>query len=134
MQPRDTIYRLAGHPRDYQWCHQLFNDQGLDDQALSWPTIMALKDDELVGCLSTTPSKTAVIAGPMTVKKAHPLITIIRLIEAYDVIMRAAGVTSYDFGIDGEAHPSWLKIVHKHEMHPYAYVGEVAWFTRKIGG
>lgn len=99
MFPRSTKYRLATSPADYKACRALFADNhGADPtNSLSFPTVMAERDGALVGFLSTWSSKKALIAGPLEVKGGKNIFLFIRLIEAYENVMRIAGVKRFLF-------------------------------------
>jgi hypothetical protein len=132
MYPRETIYRLARSTKDFQRCHALLADQGVERSPLSYPTVMALRGDVLMGCLSRIPSETAVIAGPLAVSSARPLITVMRLIEAWDGVLWRAGVRSYHFGIQLPEHKAWLAIIEKMGLQPYSQDEQVVWFRREM--
>lgn len=99
MFPRSTKYRLATSPNDYKACRALFaENHGADpDHSLTFPTVLAERNGEVVGFLSTWDDKKALIAGPLEVKGGKNIFTFIRLIEAYENVMRSAGVTQFLF-------------------------------------
>lgn len=99
MRPRDTKYRLAASPRDYQKCRALFiENHGAEPlRSFSFPTVVAERAGEIVGFLSTWDQKTALIAGPLEVKGGKNMFMFIRLIEAYENVLRAAGVKRFLF-------------------------------------
>jgi hypothetical protein len=132
MSPRQTRYRLAKTTRDFQRCHTLCRQQGIDAPRLSWPTVMALRDDELIGMLSRIPSDKAVIAGPLAVTGRHPLLTIIRLVEGFDVMLWHAGVRVYHFGVDTQQHKEWIRLLDKLGFQPYTVTDEAAWYRRRL--
>lgn len=134
MRPRETIYRLAYSSKDYQRCHALVRVQGEEDFPFSWPTIMALRGDVLRGILGTVPSEHAVVAGPLVVTPARPLITIIRLIEAYELVLWKAGVRSYYFRVLMPQGKPWLALLDKAGLMPYAQEDTGVWFRRQMGG
>lgn len=133
MRPRETSYRLAYSPRDYQKCHRLLVDLGQPEPQLSWPTVMAFRGIQVVGCLSTQPSKQAIIAGPLAISTPRPIITAMRLIDAYEGILRHAGVTMYEFAIELDKNPQWLQVVSKFGVIPYYHDARVVWFRRELG-
>jgi hypothetical protein len=132
MRPRQTIYRLAKTTRDFQRCHALCREQGIDAGRLSWPTVMGLRHDELIGMLSRIPSDKAVIAGPLAVTGKHPLLTIIRLVEGFDVMLWHAGVRVYHFGVDLSLHKEWIRLLGKLGMDPYIIYEGAAWYRREL--
>jgi hypothetical protein len=131
MRPRETVYRLAKTTRDFQRCHTLCRQQGIDAPRLSWPTVMALRDAELIGMLSRIPSDKAVIAGPLAVTGRHPLLTIIRLVEGFDVMLWHAGVRVYHFGVH-LTNKEWIRLLSKLGFEPYTRDQEAAWYRREL--
>jgi len=105
MTPRDTEYRLAASPRDYARCRDLMRGQPeASDTHLTFPTVMAERAGRLLGFLSTHPSKDAVIAGPLILAPdlPRPGFVTLRLGEAYDAVMRKAGMAFYWFHVPPE--------------------------------
>jgi hypothetical protein len=82
MKPRGTRSRLAQRPKDDQRCHRRLKDQDQEKPQQRWPTVMAERDGQWVGCLSTILHQQALIAGPWAVATKRPLVTAMRLIEA----------------------------------------------------
>lgn len=133
MRPRATTYRLAYSAQDYHRCHQFLKDQGQEEEgSLSWPTVMAAREGALVGCLSTIPSKTAIIAGPLVVSTKRPLMTVMRLVDAYEYVLREASISAYHFGIDLTEHQDWLDLLLKLGRQPYHRDEQAAWFKRDL--
>jgi hypothetical protein len=132
MYPRDTIYRLARSTKDFQRCHALLAEQGVERSPLSYPTVMALRGETLVGCLSRITSDTAVIAGPLAVSSPRPILTVMRLISAWEGVLWRAGVRSYHFGIDTTQHKEWLRMIEKVGLVPYHTDEQYVWFKREL--
>jgi hypothetical protein len=110
MIPRDTTYRLAHAPRDYARCHTLMREEG-PPVKLGWPTVLAERDGKVIGFVSTQPRRDALVAGPLVLNGTpRPGIVVMRLAEAYDLVMRKAGVTSYLFHVDTD-NAKWLEIL-----------------------
>lgn len=131
MYPRETTYRLAG-PQDYPKAHAFLRAQGADDGRLSWPTVLAWRGEEIIGVLSRVAHKKAVIAGPLVVAGARPLMTIIRLVEAWERVMWRLGTTEYFFGVDLTTGKAWLRLLDKAGLVPYTQADGAAWFKRTI--
>jgi hypothetical protein len=130
MYARDTSYQLAYSPNDFSRCHALLEGLHVERSRLAWPTVMALRGDVLIGCLSRIPSTQAVIAGPLAVTSTHPLLTTMRLVEAWEGVLWSAGIRSYHFGIQVPEHKAWLAIVEKLGLQPYDRSEQVVWFKR----
>jgi hypothetical protein len=136
VRPTKTTYRLANGPKDYQRCHQFLKDQGQDELHLSWPTIMAIRDTQVIGCLGTDLSKDALVAGPLVISAEirRPFIPMIRLIDAYEVVLTHAGISSYYFGVELPAQPAWLRLIESMGVMPYYQDQDAIWFHRQLKG
>lgn len=134
MIPRDTLYRLAHSPRDYGACRALMLSQG-QDATCSFPTVLAEREGKIVGFCATQPRKDAVVAGPMAVSKdlPRPGITIIRLGEAYENVLRHAGVKVYWFHVEPHMK-EWADILRRVGFEPFAEDAEGIRFRRVLNG
>lgn len=133
MTPRDTRYRLAASSRDYARCHALLRAQGPDTD-LTFPTVLAEREGQVVGFLSTRPSKQAIIAGPLVIDRAtsRPAITAWRLADAYEIILRRAGVTSYAFHVSA-GRPEWVSTLGRLGFEPWqAEPSGGMWYRRAL--
>lgn len=94
----NTKYKVAVTPRDYQICHNLADKEGFLHNTYSFPTIMAIKEGELVGFISTHIEGESIVCGPLVVKtdRNHAM-TLVRLVEAYDLALRSMGIEWYIF-------------------------------------
>src|ERR671914_1764118 len=110
MLPRETHYRLAHSPRDYARCHALLRQHG-PVVKLGWPTVLAERRGEVLGFVSTRPDQRVIVAGPLVVNGTpRPGIVVMRLADAYDRVMRKAGVTSYLFHVE-PGNARWLEML-----------------------
>lgn len=128
-----TIYRLAASPRDYAAAHDLVKAEGLPEHRISFPTVMAWKDNELTGILSTYIDKNTIYAGPLVLKKGQRRSwTLIRLVETYEKVMRSMTIKSYFFSVD-KANKEWLdKISDVYELKPYTEHNGRYWYQRNL--
>lgn len=128
-----TIYRLAASPRDYVAAHDLIKAEGVEQARLSFPTVMAWKDNELTGILSTYIDKNTIYAGPLVLKKGQRRSwTLIRLVETYEKVMRDMTIKSYFFSVD-KANKEWLdKISDVYELKPYTEYNGRYWYQRNL--
>lgn len=101
MFPSTTVYRLADCPNDYSACHKIMRANGRHDWDLHWPTVVAVRDKEIIGFLSSNKVSWCQMAGPLELKRPSPFVTL-RLIESYEFVMRYLGVSSYVFFIAKE--------------------------------
>lgn len=128
-----TLYRLAASPRDYAKAHDLIASEGLPEHRLSFPTIMAWKDNELTGLLSTHIDKDTIYAGPLVLKSGQRRSwTLIRLVENYERIMREMKIKQFIFSVD-KANKEWLdKISQTYAFEPYTEYNGRYWYKRNL--
>ncbi len=131
MHPARTDYRLAHTLDHYKLCHALMDATETPKQALAFPTVYALRDGIILGFLSSYTKGGAVCAGPLVLDPTQkaPGLTAIRLLDAYELILKAAGVSTFLFHI-AKANPQWKALVDKFDLHPY-HETEDAWWYRK---
>lgn len=128
-----TTYKIAETAQDYKRVHALIKSEGMEDAALAFPTIMAIEDDEVVGCLGTNTQQSMIIAGPLVLKSDKKRsFTIIRLVEAYELVMRHCKIKSFIFSTD-LTNEKWLEYIDTVlGFTPYHKDAERAWFIRKL--
>lgn len=129
-----TSYKIAETAMDYTKAHALIRNEGQnDDFQLSFPTILAMEDDEVVGVLGTNVTQKYILAGPLVLKSDRKRsFTIIRLVELYDATMRAAGIRSFIFATD-LSNTRWLEYIDKVlGFKPYTIKHGKAWFIRNL--
>lgn len=123
-----TVYRLAHSPKDYAACHALLTERA----TLSWPTIVAERDGSIIGFLATQPRTDAIVAGPLAVRPSPGAAwTLMRLIDAYEAVLRLAGVTSYRFFVE-RANARWTRLVAKLGLEPLSQDDTHAWYERRV--
>jgi hypothetical protein len=96
MRPSTTKYRLVKPGGEFNKLYALAKRVGmpLATGTLNWPTVAAERDGKVIGFLSTLPTNEAILAGPLVIEHKS-MLTAIRLIEAYEVVLKAAGVRTY---------------------------------------
>ena len=127
-----TLYRLATSAQDYRKCHALLKAEGLSYK-LSFPTVMADRDGDIVGFLSTAPRKDAVIAGPLFIRgdmRGQGFLTL-RLGEAYENVMRAAGIREYLAVVD-PGNERWTEALDAAGLEPMGEHDGRLWFKRRL--
>lgn len=131
MHSERTIYRLADNPNDYRACHDILRAHNRPaDWKLKWPTVVAVRDNEIIGFLSTNKSHWAVMAGPLELKIPSPFV-VLRLIEAYEVALLYMGVSRYCFYIAKDAeHAHWLAQARRLGLTPISETPENIYFER----
>jgi len=106
--------------------------EGIEDE-LAFPTVMAIKDGQLTGFISTHISNDMIVAGPMVIRSgARRYWTLIRLIEHYENVMRSIGITSYIFSIDANDEKWTADIKELYGVDPYAEQEGRKFFVRNI--
>lgn len=128
-----TEYRLAMGGDDYRRAHELMTAEHMEQDELAFPTMMAWKDNELTGFISTHISNDLIVAGPMVIKSGRPRYwTLIRLIENYETVMRDIGITAYVFSIDASDEKWTQDIWDIYGTRPYAERDGRKFFVRNI--
>lgn len=98
MKPLKTLYRLASTAADYRACHALMRANANFNQQLHFPTVVADRDGKIWGFLSTNECDWCLMAGPLETQTPNPIM-VMRLVEAYENVIRLMGVTRYCFAI-----------------------------------
>lgn len=132
MRPFSTLYRLS-EPGDVHTCKQIWRenkDLFGAPQKLGWPTVVAQRDGRLLGFLSTDPTKKVIVAGPLIVGKNCSAIIVIRLVEAYENIIRP-WVNGYYFHVE-KKNSHWLKMIRKLDFRETGKSRSGFWFYREF--
>ncbi len=106
--------------------------QGITPAPFGWPTVMGWIGKEPIGLLGTIKKPDVILAGPLVVTRKHnngP--TILRLIDAYEVVLRLAKVTSYMFSVE-EDNSFGEMITRLSGDKPYTIVDGLLWFNRRL--
>ena len=118
-----TTYRLATTPADYRKCRALVRQHD-SPKPMTFPTVMAVRDGQVIGVLGTQKRDDMIVAGPFVLAHKSPFV-VLHLLDAYDLVMRRAGIVAYHFYIDpGNAH--WQAQVER--------LGFTAWSRDEAGG
>lgn len=131
-----TVYKVAESGADYKRVHGLIKAEGVENaDKLSFPTIMAMDDEsgECVGCLGTNTEQGMIIAGPLVIKRDRRRThTIIRLVEAYEAVMRHCKIKSFIFSAKADDE-QWLRYIDEVlGFTPYYKDDAYAWFVWKL--
>lgn len=126
-----TSYKLLER-RDIEACHKLLEKHRMRRGEFGFPTIVAKRNRRIVGLLATRPSTEAVIAGPLLVALPSRAFVAMRLVEAYEIVLKASGVTSYLFHIKKE-NPWARQAAEAFGIEHYAEdVKGNLWFKREL--
>ena len=128
-----TEYSLVNSSKGYSQCHDFLKSNGMKHSGFTFPTIMAKREGEVIGVLGTIPLKNVVVAGPLWVSVAgNGSFVAIRIIEAYDNVMRNAGLTMYYFSVEKD-NPKWLSLIRKMDTEELDDNDpELFWFKRTL--
>lgn len=98
---------------------------------MSWPTVIAERDDEMIGVIGTHAHRNAVVAGFL--HAPHP-ITALRLVEAYENVLRLAGVREYWFSLAKDAPTRWREVIEENPdiVTPRGEHDGADWYKRKL--
>lgn len=129
MHPTSTLYRLADNPSDYRACHAILRANNQPKWTLHWPTVVAERDGKIIGFLATNKSNWCHLVGPLELAQPSHFITAIRLLEAYENLMRFLSVTSYCFFIERK-NDKWLQAIKDFGFVPIKANPEAVWFER----
>ena len=104
MKPARTKIRLARPGGEWNRLYAMAKRAGGRPHKgdFGFPTVVAERDGEVIGFLSTWPSDKAVFAGPLVVDGGKNPFLFIRLVEGYENVLKAAGVKVYLHHIDKE--------------------------------
>lgn len=133
----NTEYILASTVADYTKCHSFLHEEEVKHDKLAFPTVMAVRDNQIVGVLGTIPLKDAVVAGPMHIGvKGNPSFVLIRLVESYENVLRMAGVSMYNFYVL-KKDKLWISAIERirdsWEIHQlYTDQSDRVWFERRL--
>lgn len=128
-------YRIADTAEDYKKARRFLESERGAVERLTFPTILATQDKELVGVMGThlNMQLKVAIAGPLIVKSDRlRMFTIIRLVENYEAVMRSCGLSSFLFRVDLD-NWKWIdKIKNVLNMEPYDIRTDGMWFKWEI--
>ncbi len=126
-----TIYNLATSSSDYKACKKFLQDNDEEPVKLSFPTIIARRDNKVIGLLSTRPNENSIIAGPLVNPKRNGLLYL-NLVEAYEGVLIRAGVKEYVFNIPQTETDYLDQIFRATRMTPFTFKDGLYWFRRII--
>jgi hypothetical protein len=94
------LYRLAKPGGEYNRLYALSEREGFKKEPLGWPVVVAEENGKVIGFLATYPTDDALIAGPLVIEGGKRPFVFMRLVDAYENLMRMAGVSVYCFRVD----------------------------------
>ncbi len=132
MRPVSTTFRIVRPGGAFNKLYALAKRVGqpLATGTLNWPTVAAERDGKVIGFLSTLPVNGVVMAGPLVLEKPSMLMTI-RLGEAYEVVLRLAGVNTY-FHMVSKEQPAYVSMLERLGYTQYGVDGEQIVMKREL--
>lgn len=120
-----TTYKIANkdeYPAVFEYLGQ--------SPDITFPVIIAKREDKIVGVFCTFNSKQAVVAGP--IKSDSSQITM-KLGENYDNLLKSMGIKTYVFAV--EKGTKWLKVIKKLDdiYKEFNEDEDVIWYRREYG-
>lgn len=130
----ETIYRLAKGPADYRRAQAIAKVRGAYQGPMGFPTVLAERDGEVIGFVSTHPKADAVLCDRLAVSGQieNPSRLVFRLAEAYERVMWMAGVRVFYIWIEN-GNEDLLPLVTRIYGNPYHVDAEHTWFRVDIG-
>ena len=128
-------FRVASSDADYALADRLTAKVGEKRVMLSFPTVMAFDEDELIGFIGTRIEKKLVVAGPLImIPEQRRIFTALRLCEVYESVLRNIGLTSVIFHVEtGSLLDKAIKRYYP-SMEPYARQGDQSFFVWRLDG
>lgn len=102
MTPRDTVVRLVNPGGEWNRLYAMAKRAGgkVHKGDFAFPTVVAVRNGEIVGFVATQPNPDAVVAGPLVIDGGPNIFIFLRLAEGYENVLRLAGVKTYLHVID----------------------------------
>ena len=120
-----TEYKIALTPKEWKDCHSLMDN----DDELSYPTVMAVRDGKAIGMISTASGEKSLFASYVI---ANSIFTCIGLYELYDKTMKAMNVNHYLFNIEKVNTKMINTIERLFGIKPFGETDKVLFYVRRI--
>jgi hypothetical protein len=125
-------YKIAVTPADFHQAHALMREEGVPEQSLGFPTVMALEDDEIIGIIGTDIQNDMILAGPLVVKSDRKrIMSAIKMVEMYEMALRAVKISTFIFYVEEGSFLDKM-IARYSEYQPYAVQGTKKFFIRRL--
>jgi len=120
-----TEYKVAETDKDFEGCRKLIDG----DEQLSPPTVMAVRNGEVIGLISTSCGKDSIFAAPMV---SNSVFTSIGLYELYEKVLRKLGVDHYLFTVE-KVNKRMIEAVERlFNIKPFGGTDEFLFYARRI--
>jgi hypothetical protein len=103
------------------------------DRRMGWPVVVAERKGKIIGFLGTQDRKEMVVAGPLEVAIKNKGFVVMRLIEAYDNLMRSLGMKEYWFSVDAKNNVKWEgQVKDSGFCAKIEDIGDESWYKRQL--
>lgn len=129
-----TNYELVNSGAEYAACHRFLREHDIEECKLSYPTISATRDGDIIGLVSTIPKQKFIVAGPMFISIPRPIFIGRRLLESYEGILKLSKITTYLFSIKEES-TDFIALVESLGKDMFKEIGRhesLIWYRRDI--
>lgn len=101
-------------------------------ERIGWPVIVAERKGKIVGFLGTQDRDDAVVAGPLEIKLKVKAFVLFKLIETYDLFMKAIGIKEYLFDVD-KSESGWISQINDSGFCvPMSEMDNHVWYKRIV--
>lgn len=126
-------YKRASSSYDYKLAHQLMRAEGVPEDRLGFPTMLAFENDELIGMCATTIKNNMIVAGPLTLRSdRRRAFTALELCVKYEEDLKTLGIVSYIFSAEYGGIMQKAIDRYMHGMEPYADDGKHKFYIRRL--
>lgn len=137
MHPTETRYTLM-QPRETERVLEVIHKHGFENTTrLGFPTVIAKRKGKIIGVLSTRETPDAIVAGPLVVVGEIKGPVAMRLVEAFEAVLRmvrkpdgSPGIECYLFVAPD---PTWQSQIERaFGVQHYAEENGNRWYRRNI--
>ena len=127
-----TSFNLVTTPNEFKECRAVIRKAGITDGPLTFPTVCARRDGKIVGVAGRGPGKNAIVLYRLAAITPNPGLLLIKLVEAFEVVLRTAGVTDYLIAADKTNTKLNQYIERIIGQKPYAESEHDLWYKRSM--
>jgi len=124
-----TLYRFAKSSKDFKKCHDLLKKED-KDLPLTNPTLLAIRDDKVVGFITLTFQKHYPVIHTLYVDVKPGAFIAKALIQLLESFLVVVGCRGYLFGIDKGT--KWSNAIQKMGFKPYKETSSRLFYARRF--
>lgn len=128
--PGETEYLLTKDPGILERAHAFCDARGFDTTHMVFPTIMALRDNKVIGVIGTQLINDMIIAGPFVVDtgNGHNGLVPYRLVDKYFTVMRNLGIAEFYCFVekDNKRYKNMLEALLN--IEPFSFHQDAWWY------